>query len=130
PLGIGAQQLVIMSGTYAKITPSVSSVGGSASFTFTVTDTNGNPMAAGTQISASVSPSSLGTLSGTGTSFTTTCNCSGGPATYCPAAISQPVSLALNFVATGAAGSTGTITISVETPGTKTSTIYTVPVAL
>jgi hypothetical protein len=132
PLGIGAQQLVIMSGSYAKITPSVSEVTGSGSFSFTVTDENGNPMAAGTQISASVSPASLGTLSGIGTSFTTACGCFGGPSTYCPTSsiTSYVTTLGLNFVATGKAGSTGSITISAQTPGTKISTVYSLAVVL
>jgi hypothetical protein len=93
-------------------------------------------MAAGTQISASVSPSSIGTLSGNGVSFTMSCGCSNvsnaaaaagppwnntGPSTYCPSnsAPAYPYSFYVNFAATGAAGSQGAITISVTTPGTK-----------
>lgn len=85
-------------------------------------------VAAGTQISAT---SSIGSLTGTGTSFTTTCNCSGGPNAYCPAssAISQPVSLGLIFSAGTTAGS-GEITISVKTPGTQITSVSTIPVTV
>lgn len=137
PLGIGAQQLMIMSGSYANVTPSAGAIatlgagvasGSFTTFTFTVTDTNGNPMAAGTQITAA---SSIGSVTGTGANFVTTCNCSGGPNTYCPAssAISQPVTLGLIFAAGTTAGS-GDITISVKTPGTQITTVYTIPVTV
>lgn len=145
PLGIGTQQLVIMSGTYAVITPTPASLSASGQVQFLVTDQNGNPMAAGTQISASISPSSLGTVTGNGVSFTTSCGCSNvsnpaggppwtnqGPATYCPAssAPSTPYQFYVNFAAaTGATGS-GAITINVTTPGTKITTSATIPVTL
>jgi hypothetical protein len=145
PLGIGAQQQVIMSGTYAVITPTPTSLSGSGEVQFLVTDANGNPMAAGTQISASVSPSGIGTVSGNGVSFTTSCGCSNvsnpaggppwmnqGPSTYCPtnSGPSNPYSFYVNFAATGASGSQGAITINVTTPGTKITTSATIPIRL
>lgn len=147
PLGIGAQQLVVMSGTYAVITPSPTALSGSGVVDFLVTDANGNPMAAGTQISASVAPSTIGTLSGNGVSFTMSCGCSNvsnaaaaagppwnntGPSTFCPSnsAPSNPYSFYVVLAATGAPGSQGAITINVTTPGTKTTTSIAVPVQL
>jgi hypothetical protein len=147
PLGIGAQQLVIMSGTYAQITlyymdpvngpTRVTSVTQGGAYEFTVTDQNGNPMAATSTVTSAVSPSTVGTLSGTGTSFVTSCGCFGGPSNqngpvntpYCPTSSlpSQILTLPLNFAAgTG----NGSLNISVETPGTKISTFQSFQIAL
>jgi len=150
PLGIGTQQLMIMSGTYAQITPvSYPLKSNGYKLAFTVADQNGNPMAAGTAISATLSPSSLGTISGSGTSFVTSCACfhekdntsanpptaaNNAPTAYCPSnsLTSQLLELGVQLTpsTTAAAGSSGTINISATTPGTKITTFTQVPVTL
>ncbi|MGD0490033.1 MAG: Ig-like domain-containing protein [Steroidobacteraceae bacterium] len=165
PLGIGAQQLVIMSGTYAQITlymydpsnapaqepqsvpagyvqvSSSTALTAGGAYGFTVTDANGNPMAALSTVTAAVSPAAVGTLSGTGTSFTTSCGCFGGPANphtgaalntpYCPLSSlpSNVVFLPLTFAA-GAPGSSGSLNITVQTPGTKITTFQSFQITL
>jgi hypothetical protein len=118
PLGIGTQQLLIMSGTYAKITFGAQS---GNTLPFNITDENGNPMPAYSAISASISPSTIGTLSGPGTAFTTACGCFGGPSTYCPAGSgpSNPDNLYVTLAPTAPSGTVGTVTVQVTAPGTK-----------
>ena len=84
-------------------------------------------------ISTSISLSTIGTLSGPGVSFTTSCGCFGGPSTYCAAGSgpSNPDDLYVTLASTAASGTTGTVTVLVTAPGTKitsqASAIFTVP---
>jgi hypothetical protein len=131
-LAIGASHLLIMSTSGASIGSSVSSIsiphsitGGATSsqgFTVSVQDTNGNPMAAGTTVSV-VADSGVGSVSGQ-SSWTIGCRSGGGPDLTNPAADA----LHVTFTAGTNAGATGSITISVTSPGTKTVTQATIPV--
>jgi hypothetical protein len=95
-LGIGVEHLIIMSTTGAQAYLSTSSptsfvslsggvsiaAGTTGGFYLLVTDQNGNPMAAGTQISATATTSAgTVTVGGTGSSVLTGCNSTGGPTT-------------------------------------------------
>ncbi len=132
-LAIGESHLIIMSTSVAQIASSTNSITlsisgvNSASFTYTVADLNGNTMAAGTTISATAS-SGIGTLSGTGVSWTVGCSTGGGPADG-PA--SDPLAGGVTLPLTIAAGSTpssGSITITVTSPQSKSVTVATIPV--
>lgn len=128
-LAIGAAHLLIMS-TADSIVTFVGATGftgnfsgmsiphsGTGSITFNVQDGNGNPVAAGSSIAISAD-SSVGTVSSSTSSFTVGCATAVGGQNF------------TTFVnASGTAGS-GTITIKVTSPGTKTSTIYTIPVSV
>ncbi len=129
-LAIGASHLLIMSTSGASISSSVSSIsiahsvsGGATSatsFTFSVQDTNGNPMAAGTTVSVGAD-SGIGSVSGQ-TSWTIGCRSGGGPGG------SGADTLGVTFTAGTSAGASGSITISVTSPGTKTVSQAVIPV--
>jgi hypothetical protein len=134
-LGIGVSHLLIMSTSGAQIASTtnsvalnVSSANGptSASFNFTVADLNGNTMAAGTTITAT---SNVGTLSGTGVSWTVGCSTGGGPANG-PVSnmLAGGVTLPLTIAAT--ATGAGNITITVTSPQSKSVTVGTIPVTV
>jgi hypothetical protein len=136
-LAIGVSHLVIMSTAQANLTnvaaigfggtpatgltithsPAAPAAPNAGTLDFTVEDLNGNPMAAGTTVSVAAD-TSIGVVSGPGASFTI--GCRGG---------SVGESLAVTFTAGANAGG-GNITITVTSPGTKTSTIFTVPVSV
>jgi hypothetical protein len=126
-LAIGVEHLLIMSTSGANIgniTSSASLSGATApvGITFTVADQNGNPMAAGTTVAATAS---VGTLTGSGTSFTIGCDSGGGP-NGPPNLVANPLSLTWTPPTT--AGS-GEISITVTSPGTKSATTVTIPVS-
>jgi hypothetical protein len=137
PLGIGAQHLLIMSASYANVTIVSGALDKTHGYTlqFAVTDTNGNPMASGTTISASVS-STYGTLSGSGTQFTTSCACF--PADnngLCPttSTLSPSTPLILSLTLSPPTVTTtinGVATINVTTPGSKITSSFSVPVSV
>jgi hypothetical protein len=134
-LAIGVSHLLIMSTAGANLTNL--SVGGGFSgsnplilthsvapnvntgaLNFTVQDLNGNPMAAGTTV-AVTADAAIGTISGSGASFTI--GCRGGVGGE---------SLSVTLSAGANPGSAGNITISVTSPGTKTVSLFTIPVQL
>ena len=88
------------------------------SISFNVVDLNNNPMAAGTTVSATAD-TAIGTVSGPGPTGTWTIGCRtalGGEA------------LSITLTAASSAGGVGNISITVTSPGTKTVTIFTIPV--
>jgi hypothetical protein len=136
-LAIGVSHLLIMSTAGAQLTNlsgaggfsgtnplilahSVASPGTTSTGTlnFTVEDLNGNPMAAGTTVSVTAD-SAIGTITGPGASWTIGCrNGTGG----------DP--LAVTLTASTNAGASGNITVSVTSPGTKTVSVFSIPVHL
>jgi hypothetical protein len=139
-LAIGASHLVIMSTSVANTDMIVSTPGfgggpppttltiahsttnpavtSTGAINFNVRDSNGNPMAAGTTVSVT-SDSAIGTISGTGASWTIGCRTALG---------GEPLSV--NFTAGTNAGAIGNITITVTSPGTKTATVVPISVKL
>jgi hypothetical protein len=135
-LAIGVEHLLIMSTAGASLT-GVSAGGGfsgtnplflthsvgttainTGTLNFTVEDLNGNPMAAGTTVSVTAD-SAIGTITGPGANWTIGCrNGVGG----------DP--LAVTLTAGTSAGAGGNITISVTSPGTKTISVFSIPVHL
>ncbi len=133
-LAIGATHLLIMSTSGAQIsampvsgfgtagsaytiphsttTPAVTNSG---TLQYTVMDLNGNPMAAGTTVTVTAD-SAIGTISGPGANWTIGCRSALGGDTL-------SVSLAA-----GTSAASGNITITVTSPGTKTVTVYVIPV--
>ena len=133
-LAIGASHLLIMSTSGAQIsampvsgfgtagsaytiphsttTPAVTNSG---TLQYTVMDLNGNPMAAGTTVTVTAD-SAIGTISGPGANWTIGCRSALGGDTL-------SVSLAA-----GTSAASGNITITVTSPGTKTVTVYVIPV--
>jgi hypothetical protein len=134
-LAIGVSHLVIMSTATANVAiTGVSGFGGppytlahspaspaaptTGSVTFNVKDLNGNPMAAGTTVTV-VADAAIGAISGPGANFTIGCRTALG---------GESLTVTLTAGTTG--GSVGNITITVTSPGTKTATIFTIPVTL
>lgn len=130
-LAIGVSHLLIMS-TSAALINGLTATGNLSSapektgiaITFKVQDQNGNPMAAGTTVTAAAD-TSVGTLTGTGTNFTIGCRTGGGPDANNPGYDT----LGLTLTTASAPGS-GNITITVTSPQSKTATIYTIPVTV
>jgi hypothetical protein len=123
-LALGAQHLLIMSTSGAAIGASTGSItaahgGGTAMFTVSIQDENGNPMAAGTTVS--VTSDASGTVSGQ-TSWTIGCRSGNSPTE----ATDTPDVLGITFTG-GANVATGSVTISVTSPGTHTTTVATIP---
>jgi hypothetical protein len=134
-LAIGVEHLLIMSTAGANLTNlsaganfsgsnplvlahSVGTAINTGTLNFTVEDLNGNPMAAGTTV-AVTADAAIGTISGAGASWTIGCrNGVGGD------------SLSVTLSAATNAGAGGNITISVTSPGTKTVSVYSIPVHL
>jgi hypothetical protein len=144
-LAIGVSHLIIMSTANAKVTvnsapgfggtptsgltinhsvvaspgpPAVPAQTISGNLDFTVADLNGNPMAAGTTVSV-VADSAIGTISGPGAAWTIGCReAIGGEA------------LVVTLTASTTPGAAGNITLSVTSPGTKTVSVFTIPVTL
>lgn len=128
-LAIGASHLLIMS--TAGVTASFVSATGftgnfnglsishssNGSITFNVKDGNGNPIAAGSTIAISAD-TSVGSVSAGTASFTEGCATAVGGQNW------------TSFVNAASAPGGGTITINITSPGTKTSTIYTIPVTV
>ncbi len=94
----------------------------SGSIDFNVEDLNTNPMAAGTTIRV-MADSAIGTISGPGASWTIGCRTASGlPAN------GGGENLSVTLKATATAGASGNITITVTSPGTKTNTVFVIPV--
>jgi hypothetical protein len=157
-LAIGASHLLIMSTSGAQIfmsttsgpaftnstplsltkSPAAPAAPNTGTVAILVTDGNGNPMAAGTTVSVTAD-TSIGTLSGTGTSYTVGCNSSGGPGDSpfmipnAKTGVSNvPVggnAEAVTLTAPTNAGS-GNITVTVTSPQSKTITPFTIPVTI
>jgi hypothetical protein len=111
--GIAASNLIIMSGsTPAGISPSpgtlasMTAAASTKTYAFTVADVNGNPMAAGTSIKASVS----------GKGFALT---AGFPNTYTYPCTTEPIdySFSLSSDGTGTVGETVTILLDITSAG-------------
>jgi hypothetical protein len=143
-LAIGVSHLLIMSTATANVTlNSVPGFGGTSSsltinhsvvaspgppvvvaatyagiLNFTVADLNNNPMAAGTTVSVTAD-SAIGTISGPGASWTIGCREAVGGE-----------KLTATLTASTTPGASGNITISVTSPGTKTVSVFTIPVTL
>ena len=128
-LAIGASHLLIMS-TAQAVVSFVSATGFTGNFgglsiphsstgsiTFNVVDENGNPVAAGSAIAISAD-SSVGTVSSSTSSFTEGCATGVGGQNW------------TTFISAASAAGGGTITIKVTSPGTKTITLYTIPVSV
>jgi len=81
-------------------------------------DGNGNPMAAGTTVGVTAD-SAIGTVSGSGVSWTIGCRTALGGE-----------DLSVTFTAGTSAGAAGNITITVTSPGTHTATVRTISVTL
>jgi hypothetical protein len=150
-LAIGASHLLIMSTANANVAlssaPGFGGTGGSLTINhsvpaspgppavpamtytgtvnYNVADLNGNPMAAGTTVTVTAD-AAIGTLSGPGVSWTI--GCRAGVPTAPPNAAGENLSVTLTASTT--AGASGNITISVISPGTKTNSVYTIPVSL
>ena len=116
--------------------PAAPAAPNSATIGILVTDGNGNPMAAGTTVTA-VADTGIGTLTGTGVSYTIGCNANGGP-TNSPytaplnGGANVPVGgnvQAVTLTAPANAGS-GNITVTVTSPESKTITVFTIPVTI
>jgi hypothetical protein len=130
-LALGSAHLIIMSTSGAAIGSSVPSIalaasaGGSVNsttFSVSVQDQNGNPMAAGTTVSITAD-SGVGSVSGT-TNWTIGCREGGGPNG------SGADVLSVNFAAGTTTGARGNVTVTVTSPGSKTATIATIPVTI
>jgi hypothetical protein len=134
-LAIGISHLLIMSTAAADVTvSSAPGFGGANPLTlnpsvpagapstgainFNVKDLNGNPMAAGTTVSVTAD-SAIGGISGPGASWTIGCRTALGGE-----------NLSVTLTAGTVSGSVGNITISVTSPGTKTVSVFTIPVKL
>jgi len=151
-LAIGVEHLLIMSTSTANAYLSVSSpttfvnissgvsIAASApspaapntgSFGVLITDTNGNPMPAGTTIA--VSSSLTVSINGTGSSVTTGCNASGGPTTsYYTIPGGHTTGgdvVVIGLTAPTSAGS-ASITVTVTAPQSKSTTTFGVPVTI
>ncbi|HKN11016.1 MAG TPA: hypothetical protein VJ376_16280, partial [Pseudomonadota bacterium] len=155
-LAIGVSHLLIMSTSGARIfmstlsptvftdstplslprSPAAPAAPSSGTIAILVTDGNGNPMPAGTTVAATAD-SSIGTLTGTGTTYTIGCNSNGGP-TSSPysAPLNGPANVpvggnveAVTLTAPTNAGS-GNITVTVTAPESKTVTVFTIPVTI
>jgi hypothetical protein len=125
--GIAASNLIIMSaGTPDNTTPpagtvltGVAAAGGTQTYVFTFKDLNNNPLPAGTTIAGTMAGTGLAIASGSPSSFTVPCT-------------TEPVSYAFTVTATAGtavAGSSGTLTLDVKSPGGLESFLtYSVPV--
>ncbi len=98
--------------------PAVAAMTYTGTLNFTVADLNNNPMAAGTTV-AVTADSAIGTISGPGASWTIGCRSAVGGE-----------SLTVTLTASTTPGAVGNITISVTSPGTKTVSVFTIPVTL
>jgi hypothetical protein len=118
---------VQLGGTSPHLTLPASPTTGAAStgtIIFNIQDFNTNPMAAGTTV-AVTADAAIGTISGPGASFTIGCrSASGTPAN------GGGENLSVTLTAAQTAGAVGNVTITVTSPGTKTASIYTIPVTL
>jgi hypothetical protein len=143
-LAIGVSHLLIMSTAGANVTiNSAPGFGGTASgltinhsvaalpgpppvppktyvgnLNFTVVDLNGNPMAAGTAVSVTAD-AAIGVISGPGAAWTIGCREAVGGE-----------NLTVSLTASTTVGAAGNITITVTSPGTKTVSVFTIPVQL
>jgi hypothetical protein len=128
-LALGVNQLIVMSTGAAQIYNVVGSGGlsGSASgmtithgnsgtITFSVQDSNNNPIPAGSTISVTAS-SGVGTISGGG-SYTEGCNTAVGGDSW------------VSFLTAATSPGSGNITITITSAGTKSSTILYIPVTV
>jgi hypothetical protein len=147
-LGIGVEHLIIMSTTGARAYLSTSSpttfvnvsggvsiaAGTTGAFYLLVTDQNGNPMAAGTQISATATSSAGSvTVGGSGSSVLTGCNSSGGPTTSyytIPGGMKVGGDVTSVGLTAAATAGNGSITIQVLSPESKSITTFGIPVAV
>jgi hypothetical protein len=111
----GGPPPTILTIAHSTTSPAVTNTG---AINFNVHDLNGNPMAAGTTVSVTAD-SAIGTISGTGASWTIGCRTLLG---------GEPLSV--NFTAGTTAGAIGNITITVTSPGTKTATVFPIAVML
>ncbi len=138
-LAIGAQNLIIMSTAHAVITPTGTggsftgtpqsvlhlpvSISGGATYTgtlqFNIIDDNGNPMAAGTIVTVSAD-SGVGLTAGPapGGPFTIGCRTN---------TTGEPLQASLTSLTTTGSGS---LYVTVESPGTKTDTVLAIPVSV
>jgi hypothetical protein len=138
-LAIGISHLLIMSTAQANLTsvtaggqfggtpaggltithsPASPLAPNTGAFNFTVEDLNGNPMAAGTSVSVTAD-SNIGTITGTGAAWNIGCRNGSIPVN---GSLGDPLSV--TFTA-GANPGAGNITVTVTSPGTKTTTIFT-----
>lgn len=124
--GIAASNLIIMSGsTPDGIIPSpgtlagtLSHAAGTATYGFTVADVNGNPMAAGTTISASVSGKGFSMTAGFPTSYTYPCT-------------AEPIDYSFSITSdgSGAAGESLKLLLDIKSAGgVETFVSYTITV--
>ena len=124
--GIGIGNEIIMCGstpdnlapTSGTVLPGASIATGVQTYVFNVADKNGNPMAAGTVVSASVS--------GTGVQIAP-----GSPASYTYPDTTEPLSYAFTVAigSTAAAGSNGSLILTIKSAGGVTTTAtYTFPI--
>jgi len=127
--GIGINNLIIMSGsTPDRLTPapgtvlaSASIAAGSQTYLFNVSDVNGNPMASGTTVAASVSGTGVALAPGAPTSYTYPCTTE--PETYA-------FSIALAS-GTAVAGSNATLYLTITSKGGVVSiATYTIPIVM
>ena len=124
--GIAASNVIVMSATTpdgiipkpGTLAPGISHAAGTGTYSFTVADVNGNPMAAGTTISASVS----------GTGFALT---SGFPSSYTYPCTEEPIdySFSLTSDGSGTAGESLQLLLDIKSAGgIETFVTYTIPV--
>jgi hypothetical protein len=89
----------------------------SGSITFNVADLNGNAMPAGTTVTV-VADAAIGAISPTSGSFVIGCDAGLGGQTF------------TSYLTTTTSAGSGNITVTVTSPGTKTVTLYNVPVTV
>jgi len=149
-LGIGVQHLMVMSTSTARAFMSVTSpyttftnladvsvnAGSSGGFMLLITDGNGNAMAAGTTVAVATTGSAFTVAAGQGGTYTVGCNGSGGPGSSSPytipaGVIPQPLGGgntaggdAIPVTLTGTTAGSGSLTITVTSPETKSITQY------
>jgi hypothetical protein len=133
PWAIGVSHLIIMSTGGAQVLSNPGSLtlthgtpaGTSAPISIAIEDLNGNPMAAGTTVAITAS-ASVGTLSGQ-TSWTVGCRGPEGGAGGLPGYASDTTALTLTA---GTTAGSGSITVTVTSPGSKAITTIGIPVTV
>jgi hypothetical protein len=127
--GIGVNNVIIMSGpTPDNLAPpsgttlaGASIAMGVATYLFNVADANGNPMAAGTTVGASISGTGVQLASGSPTSYTY-------PDTTEPLTVAFTISLTSGQAV---AGSNASMILTIKSAGgVQTTAIYTIPIVL